>query len=542
MNEIGSLVVRLLDETTQTSVGLFAPELVLSGTIVLMLLLRVLPGLNRIPASSIALLGAIGAFAWTLCQFDRLVVGTAPAESYFTGLLMFDQFATFFRMFLSLIVILMITLTVLSGIPDREDAPDFYTLLLGSTIGMMLMASANHLLMVFLAVEMTSVPSYAMVGFLKGRRKSSEAAFKYVVYGAGAAGVMLYGISLLAGLTGTGSLPEMAHRLSLIVRQNAGIGDPTVRTIVLAGMMVMVGLAFKLSVFPFHFWCPDAFEGASAEVAGFLSVASKAGAFALLVRFGLAFSSESAAVSEISFSLGIGLGVLAAATATFGNLSAYGQTNLKRLFAYSTIAHAGYMLMAVSALLVMRFAQNTGWEAQTVQAETQRCIEGLMYYLFVYLFMNLGAFGIVALIRNQIFSEEIDDYNGLAAQSPLLCFCMLLCLFSLIGLPPMGGFYAKLVIFASVFKAASVHWVMWFVLGAGVINTVFSLFYYMRILKAMYLRPRPEGARSARYELFPVGAFVLLLCLPILGLGILPQRFTATFNNVAEVLLAQIKR
>ncbi len=539
MNDIGSLVVRLLDETTKTSVGLFAPELVLSGTIVLMLALRVLPGLSRIPTQWIALLGAFASFGLTLCQFDRLISGEIHPTSFFTGMLMFDQFATFFRMFLSLFLILTITLTVLTGIPDRDDAPDFYTLLIGSTIGMMIMASANHLLMVFMGVEMTSVPSYAMVGFLKGRKKSSEAALKYVVYGAGAAGVMLYGISLLAGLTGTGSMPEMAQRLGMIVSQNAGIGDATIRTMLLASMMVLVGLAFKLSIFPFHFWCPDAFEGASAEVAGFLSVASKAGAFALLVRFGLSFTGSSAAVSEVAFSLGIGLGVLAAATATFGNLSAYGQTNIKRMLAYSTIAHAGYMLMAVSALFVLAHGKYVGVDTL---GETRRCIEGLIYYLFVYLFMNLGAFAIVALIRNQIFSEEIEDYNGLATQCPLLCFGMLLCVFSLVGLPPMGGFWAKLVIFSAVFKATSVHWVMWGVLGAGAINTVFSLFYYIRILKAMYIKPRPMGARSVRYELFPVGVFVLMLCLPVLGLGILPQGFTDKFHNIADALLTQIGR
>lgn len=537
MNDIGPLVDQLV-ESTKTSVGLFAPELVLSGTIVVLLLCRILPLVWRVPTQWIALLGAFTAFAWTLCQFDQLVTpgGTLEAKSFFTGLLMFDEFSTFFRMFLSLFLILTITLTVLTGIPDREDAPDFYTLLIGATIGLMIMASANHLLMLFLGVEMTSVPSYAMVGFMKGRKQSSEAALKYVVYGAGAAGVMLYGISLLAGLTGTGSLPEMSERLAMIVEQGAGISDPTVRTVVFASMLVMVGLAFKLSVFPFHFWCPDAFEGAAAEVAGFLSVASKAGAFALLVRFGLAFSGHSKEVSSIAFALGIGLGVLGAVTATFGNLSAYGQSNMKRLLAYSTIAHAGYMLMAVSALMVMRFSKHAGAEAD---AASLSCIEGLMYYLFVYLFMNLGAFAIVALIRNQIFSEELDDYNGLGTQCPLLCFGMTLCIFSLIGLPPMGGFFAKFAIFYSVFKATSVHWVMWFVLGAGAINTVFSLFYYIRILKAMYIKPRPDGARKVNYDLMPVGAFVLMICLPVLGLGLFPSHFTETFKHVAKVLLTR---
>lgn len=533
MNEIGYLVDQLV-KSTETSVGLFAPELVLSGTIVVMLLCRVLPVVWRVPSQWIALAGAFGAFALTLLQFENLVGVPEFEQSYFSGLLMFDQFATFFRMFLSLFLILTITLTVLTGIPDREDGPDFYTLLIGSTIGLMIMASANHLLMLFLGVEMTSVPSYAMVGFLKGRKQSSEAALKYVVYGAGAAGVMLYGISLLAGLTGTGSLPEMAGRLSLIVSAGAGISDPTVCTIILASLMVLVGLSFKLSVFPFHFWCPDAFEGAAAEVAGFLSVASKAGAFALLVRFVLAFSGQSHEVSSIAFALGIGLGVLGAVTATFGNLSAYGQSNMKRLLAYSTIAHAGYMLMSVSALMVLRFSSHAGVDSG---AASVSCLEGLIFYLFVYLFMNLGAFAIVALIRNQIFSEELDDYNGLGTQCPVLCFCMTLCVFSLIGLPPLGGFFGKFAIAFSVYKAASVHWVMWFVLATGVINTVLSTFYYIRILKAMYIKPRPAGARKVSDEFMPVGAFVLMICLPVLGLGLFPARFTETFKHIAEVLL-----
>lgn len=534
MNEIGPLVVRLLDETMKTSVGLFSPELVLSGTIVLMLLFRVLPLLNKIPSQWIALLGAFVAFGLALCQFEQLAGPNGKATPVFTGLLMFDQFSTFFRMFLSLFAILTITLTVLSGIPDKEDAADFYTLMLGATLGMMIMSAANHLLMLFLGVEMASVPSYAMVAFLKGRKQSSEAALKYVVYGAGAAGVMLYGISLLAGLTGTGSLPDLANRLGMILTAHTDMGDATVRTVMLAGMMVLVGLAFKLSIFPFHFWCPDAFEGAAAEVAGFLSVASKAGAFALLVRFGLAFSGSSAAVSEIALALGIGLGILGVASATFGNLSAYGQTNVKRMLAYSTIAHAGYMLMAVSALMVLQFGKDVGIDRVV---ESQRAVEGLIYYLFVYLFMNLGAFAIVAFIRNQTFSEDIEDYNGLASQAPVLCFGMVLCVFSLVGLPPMGGFWGKLMIFAAVFKATSVHWSMWIVLGAGAINTVFSLFYYIRILKAMYIKPRPDGARKVSYDLMPVGVFVLMICLPILGLGVYPGIFTVTFNNIASMLL-----
>jgi NADH-quinone oxidoreductase subunit N len=458
----------------------------------------------------------------------------------FTGLLIHDKFTVFFRLFLLLFLILVVALTVLSGIPDTEDGPDFYTLLIGSTIGMLLMVSANHLLILFLGIEMTSVPSYAMVGFLKGRKLSSEASLKYVVYGAGAAGVMLYGISLLAGLLGTANLPEMAGRLQEILAGGAGMGDPTVRTVVLAAMMVLVGIAFKLSIVPFHFWCPDAFEGASAEVGGFLSVASKAAAFALLVRFCVAMMGTNAAiVNEINYSLGIGLGVVAAVTATFGNLAAYTQKNIKRLLAYSTIAHAGYMLMAVAAMLVIM----NGPESARIdrQVDGARCIEGLLYYLIVYLFMNLGAFAIVALIRNEIYSEEIEDYNGLAQQAPFLCVCMGACLFSLIGLPPFGGFFGKLVIFSSLMQAGYIHWSMWLILVIGGLNTVFSLFYYVRIMKAMFIAPRPELARRAD-EAWATRWYVLIVTIPVLLSGIKIDVLSNLANGVATTVVERVAK
>ena len=210
----------------------------------------------------------------------------------------------------------------------------------------------------------------------------------------------------------------------------------------------------------------------------------------------------------------LGLGVLAAVTATFGNLAAYSQTNLKRLLAYSTIAHAGYMLMAVSAMLVLRSA-GAGIDA----GSSVRAIEGLVYYLAVYLFMNLGAFSIVAFLRNQLFSEEIEDYKGIVHQSPLLAVCMAICMFSLVGIPPLGGFFGKFFIFAAVFDATAVHWFMWIVLGAGGLNTVLSLFYYVGVLKVMCMQNRPADARpvvltaqsSSGLYVLMVSAMVVLL-------------------------------
>lgn len=509
---------QLIKNTTGKSLGLFAPELTLCATIIALLFFRLLGADRLLRPAWLTLVGAIVAATFAVKEYYDLQNGSQLPTGLFTSLIVFDQFTVFFRLLLLLFLALMTMLTSISGIPDREDAPDFYTLLVGATIGMLLMASANNLLILFLGVEMASVPSYVMVGFLKGRKKSSEASLKFVVYGAGAAGVMLYGTSLLAGLLGTVNFPEMIVRFNQVV-VSGGMGDPTVRTVLLGALMVLVGLAFKLSIVPFHFWCPDAFEGAPAEVAGFLSVASKAAAFALLVRFcqTMIGGVPTAQLAQLNNAVGIGLAVAAAVTATFGNLAAYSQSNIKRLLAYSTIAHAGYMLMAVAAMMVIR----SGPHAPNVDpvAASAQAVEGLLYYLFVYAFMNLGAFGAVALLRNQTFSEQIEDYNGLGRQAPVACACMGVFLFSLLGMPPFGGFFAKWVVFSSLLQAGYVNRLMWLVLVIGGLNTVFSLFFYARVLRAMFFAPRPAGARSAS-DTPTSKAFLVAMAVPVLLTGI----------------------
>jgi NADH-quinone oxidoreductase subunit N len=575
-------VSAILDSLTRydlpRSLQIFTPELLLCGTIVLLLLVRLVGLSQRIAPAWVALLGSLAGFIAIFGQF-MYAVQTGPMETgplaalydwlhltplgagdvgapYFTGLLLHDQFGLFFRLGLALFLVLVISLTVLTGIPDVEDGPDFYTLLIGATVGMLLAASVNHLLMVFLAVEMMSVPSYAMVGFLKGKRHSSEAAFKYVVYGAGASGVMLYGLSLLMGLFGTGDLALLGERFTFLMEDHAfGLHSATAVTVVLGVLMVLAGLSFKLSLVPFHFWCPDAFEGASAEVAGFLSVASKAGAFALLVRFVLAFTGPAQVQQDLCLFLGLSLGVISAVSMTLGNLAAYTQNNLKRLLAYSTIAHAGYMVMAVAALLVIssttegttaytkleRFAGGiaaAGGDA--LSAASARTLEGLLYYLAVYLFMNLAAFAVVALIRNETYREDIDAYNGLVSSNPatkVLCVCLAISFFSLVGLPPFGGFFAKMMIFLSAFNAGYVHWLMWAVLGIAGVNTAFSLFYYVRVLKAIFLAP-PAADRRPLQTPGLVGAYVALVTVPILALGMstLQEDLSSTAYRVAQTL------
>jgi NADH-quinone oxidoreductase subunit N len=559
---LDSLISGLTNGDLPRAAEIFAPELVLCATIVLLLLVRMCCGVTKLPACWVALIGTLLAFTGVFAQFMFLKTdpiseggldwlyraaqisedGVGTIGGYFTGLLMHDHFTLFFRLGLLLFTVLVIALTVLTGIPDNEDGPDFYTLLLGSVVGMMVAVSANHLLILFLGVEMMSVPSYAMVGFLKGRRQSSEAALKYVVYGAGAAGVMLYGISLLAGILGTGNMPELADRVITVMQgQSFGPHSATAVTLVLGIMMVLVGLAFKLSLVPFHFWCPDAFEGASAEVAGFLSVASKAAAFGLLVRFVLSFGGSAEVLYDLRSFMGVALAVIAALSMTLGNLAAYAQTNVKRLLAYSTIAHAGYMVMAVAALLVLMDAPTSEqWTRGELIDESVRSVEGLMYYLAVYLFMNLVAFGVVALLRNETYSEEIDSYNGLVHQNAatkVLCVCMAIAMFSLVGLPPFGGFFAKLLIFLAVFKAGYLHWAMWVLLAIAGVNTVFSLFYYVRVLKAMFLNDAPAGQPAVRTPSL-VGTYIMLITIPIFLLGASPlqDRLTQTAEYVAAIL------
>jgi NADH-quinone oxidoreductase subunit N len=530
------------------SLLMFLPELIVAATVLVLLLVRLLDLDKRVPGQTVALLGSTFAVLVAVAQFMALqnYSGDNPQEIFqrrfmFSGLLVYDAFSVFFKIFLLLFLQLVVYLTRLTGIPDRDDSADFYTLLFGSTLGMLLLISSNNLLMLFLGIEMTSVPSYAMVGFLKGRRTSSEAAFKYVVYGAGAAGVMLYGISILAGLLGTTSFPEIATCLALIISDTPLKMDATLMTLLLSIVMILVGIAFKLSIFPFHFWCPDAFEGAAAEVGGFLSVASKGAAFAVLLRFLLALVGvnelEASKLSPIFLYLGLGLGAIAAATVTFGNLAAYSQTNIKRMLAYSTIAHAGYMLMAVSAMMVSLNAVNTLEDPNARWTLAISAVEGLLFYLWVYMFMNLGAFAIVAVIRNESFSEEIKDYSGLWTQSPVLAVSMACCLFSLVGLPPFGGFFGKLMIFSSLLQTGSIHWAMYAILVIGGLNTAVSLFYYVQVLRVMFIETAKPEARRVKVTLgSSTGMFVFGLALLVLLTGILPDPLQRVAHSVATVL------
>ena len=528
----GTLLNDLFIDTVSISVPLFRPELCFVATIVLLLLCRMLPLVRYVDSGGIALGGVCFAAWFAYVDFigignqvgESLLSTSAMRQELFGGLLVFDSFTAFLRLVLAGFLILYIILTKLSGIPDREDGADFYSLVLGSSLGMCLMVSANNLLMVFMAVEMASVPSYVLAGMLKGRPASSEAALKYAVYGAGTAGVMLYGISLISGVLGTLVFPDISVEISRVLAAGGTSGSTMV--LCLGGLMLSVGLAFKLSAVPFHFWCPDVFEGAAAEVGAFLSVASKAAAVALLVRVAFAFSMpESGAAVGMSGNLAAladsrhfvvyVIGLLAAVTCTFGNLAAYGQTNMKRLLAYSTIAHAGYLMMAVAAAVAM----------VTISPEGARdAVTAVAFYLATYLFMNLGAFGIVALLRNRLKSEEISAYAGLIRVNPGVVVAMAVVLVSLIGLPPLAGFVAKFLVFSSLVDAITTGAespLMLSLLAIGGLNTVISLFYYLRVLKVMTFDPIPEDRVSEPFPFVSIsGAMITGLVIPVVVFGV----------------------
>lgn len=482
-----------------------APELVLVATIVLLLLARLVRPFARAHLGPVALAGSVTALATLLAPAAGAVEAPPPGAA-FSGLLQLDAFSVYLRALLLGFAVLAVALTRLTGIPDAEDSADFYTLLLGGTLGMCVMVSANHLLMVFLGLEMASLPSYALSGFLKGRRQGSEAALKYVVYGAASSGVMLYGISLLTAVFGTGHLPAVAAGYATVLA--AGGFTP----LLAAGtLFVLVGFGFKLGAVPFHFWLPDVFEGAAAEIGAFLSVASKAAAVGLTARFLLALQSAVGGSDPtlLPRTVGLGLLVAAAVSATFGNLAALPQANLKRLLAYSTVAHAGYMLMGLATL-------------------TRGGTAAVLFYLAAYLLMNLGAFAVVAVVRNRTGGETVDAVRGLWQRSPGVAVVLGVFLASLLGAPPLAGFAGKFQVFAEVFSAGRLYQSLGqpglgtafaVLLGVGVVNTVVSAGYYLRVLRAAGLDDAAD--RDEKDQPTPLGeAEAVRLYLGLLAAGL----------------------
>ncbi len=483
---------------------LFSPELALTLTFLAAILVDLVFRRTPMAVAAVTLTGFV--------VTGILVLGQAGMEALIFGnMVAVDPFAYFFKLIIILSAILIVVFSLASAelnVPGRKLG-EYYALLSALTLGMMLMAGACNLLMIYLAVELSSISSYILSGYTKEAPDSSEASLKYVIYGALSSGLMLYGISILFGLAGSLDLYAINHVLA-----RGGINNVT---LLMAGVLIVAGFGYKISAVPFHFWTPDVYEGAPITITAFLSVASKAGGFALLIRFfKIAFLDVSAAglpegvwATLRSFEWPHLVAAISVLTMTLGNLVAIWQNNMKRLLAYSSIAHAGYMLMGVVVL------SNEGLAA-------------VLIYFVVYLFMNLGAFYVVMLIADRIGSEDVEDYRGLGARSPFMAFALAVFLVSLTGLPPTAGFIGKLYLFAALLNH---DWIWLAVVGA--LNSVVSLYYYVRVFRNMYLRSwdRSDGQLTfGRMQL----ATVLLLLGPTIFFGLY-------FTPIVELAQASVK-
>lgn len=463
--------------------------------------------------------------------FLALPSTSADGESLFLGMAASDPFSSFFKGFFLLGSAVTILMSYSADRLAGRRMGEYYFLILVATFGGMLMASSTHFLMMFLSLEILSISSYALVGFFRSDLRSAEASLKYVIFGAVASAVMAYGFSLWFGLTGSGEL----SRLAAVVAMDASVVDApgmvvgdgaagsavagsalelrAVLTIVFALLAIFVGIAFKVSAVPMHFWTPDVYEGAPTPVTAFLSVVSKGAGFALALRF---FGSLSACVGALDEGSALAslwrrvdwtaiLALVAVATMTIGNFAALWQTNVKRLFAYSSIAHAGYILLGLT--LLRAGAGDAGLHDGLATAGFGSAgLQTVGFYLAAYLTMNLGAFAVIVLVENRTGSAELDGYRGLSRKAPFLALSLAAFLFSLIGVPPTAGFMGKFQLFLGVIglgsslkAAGAADWWMYYALVfIAVANTAVSAYYYLRIAKTMYFDGEPSSPAEDR--------------------------------------------
>ncbi len=472
----------------------FIAELTLIGTIVAVLLTPFFVKKSNTACGLVALAGLVIALL-SLLYVQYVSPDAGLQATKFAPMLVADPIAFLWKILLLVFVIGVIMMWFATSAADMHegDGPEFFVLLLGATTGMALMASANNLLMILLAVELASFPSYVLAGFRKTNKTDAEASLKYVLFGAATSAVMTYGMSLLYGLYGTLNLSELASKMP------ATTGGTALLVVAVFGLVV--GIGFKIAAVPFHFWCPDVFEGAAIEVTTFLSVASKGAALVLLLRVvnniadAYHFNGMNGELLSAPAVIAIVLGVMGALSATLGNTAAFVQNNIKRLLAYSSIAHAGYMLCAMSLLL----------KAGSVTDPTSISARTILFYLAVYLFMNLGAFTVAGLVFKQTGIETLEGYAGLSRRNPVLAVCMAAFMFSFVGLPPLAGFFAKFNILMALIQTGGWWWLLVVVI---LINTVLSLYFYMRVVRSMFLLNSDQPAFMGN----PLGVAVSLMC------------------------------
>lgn len=419
-----------------------------------------------------------------------------PAQSSlaFGGMVRYDWLAFVFKMIF--IFGAAITAMFMMDVEKVGKRAEAYLLLVAATIGMNLMASSADLVMLYLAIETTSIPMYVLAGFLLDDKKSTEAGFKYLLFGAMTSAIFLYGLSLVYGFSGTTQFASMSGYFTSLNPVSLGVL-----------FLVVVGIGFKISLVPFHFWAPDTYEGSPTPVAGFLSTASKAAGFAVLLRLFLTAFPQVAADWQML------LAILAVLTMTLGNLVALAQTNIKRLLAYSSIAHAGYALIGLVANNALG-------------------VTGLIYYLMAYVLTNLAAFGIIMAVGRVTGSDEIRAYDGMSRRSPYLGLAMLVAFLSLSGMPPFGGFMAKMLVFAGAIQAGW-YWLVF----VGVLNSIIGLYYYLTVLKYIYLY-RMDGENEESHPIPVSRPFVIAIVVLTLGIVLIGSIFAPWFGFATDAAMS----
>lgn len=467
------------------------PEILLLVLAILILALDLI-----LPRQQHRNLGWVVATGLVLIMFSSLVAWpSGEGQLVWGGMLRYDWLGFVFKLiFLFGAAITALFAMDVKGLGDRGE---FYVLMLASTMGMAFMASAADLIMLFLSIETTSIPLYILAGFVLRDKKSTEAGFKYLLFGAMTSAIMLYGFSLLYGFSGTTDLYAIAANLQQ--------GSGPVVYVIGSLFMVLIGFGFKISAVPMHFWAPDVYEGAPTPVAGFLSTASKAAGFAVLLRvLQIVFPIDAQAWSVI-------LAVLSVASMTLGNLIALSQKNIKRLLAFSSIAHAGYALIGVV----------TG---------TELGVSSVVFYLIAYMATNLAAFGVVSIASKFLGSDDLTAYYGLSRRSPGLALAMLVAFLSLAGMPPFGGFVVKVVVFAAAVNAG------WIWLAAvGALNSIIGLYYYLTVLKYVYLY-RQEGDEQPMPIAGSNKVALAVLSVAILAIGTIFAPWFGWVTNAAAAL------
>ncbi len=466
------------------------PETALVFFAVLGLTLDLISGRNRTLEQR--LWGAVSLGLIALIAAGYAACATDASGSVFGGVLVLDTLTRVTR--LGVIGLSALTLGLLPGTARIRHPAEFVAIILFATAGFSVMAAAQQLLLAFVALELASLSLYVLAGFDKNRLESAEAALKYFLFGGMSAAFLLFGFSLIYGLTGSIELPEIARQLQT---------QPTNPLLVVALVMVLVAFGFKAAAAPFHLWAPDVYQGAPASSAALIASASKLAGFALFVRLLWGGLGEAAGRTPAWITVVI---VMAGASLLLGNIAALAQSNLRRLLAYSAIGHAGAMLIGVIA--AGRFGPG-----------------GITYYAFTYGLATVGVFGVIAVVERAGQCHTLDDLAGLHRRSPLLAGCLLVFVLSLAGIPPLAGFFGKFLVFSQALKLDSLAGAAgWLALLALAVSAV-ALYYYLLILKSALVRPPTPGA-TAKIEVPPAAALTLVIAaLLIVMLGVLPSIF-----------------